>query len=494
MIDENIRGEVSGENHTGARVAGSAGVVAKLDALVGRVRGQVYLPDAAGYGTEREGFQTAARHRPDVIVGATGAEDVSAAVRFAASCGLPVAVQGTGHALLSVAGEGGVLITTHRMSGVRVDAVAKTAWIEAGVRWEQAIEEAAPYRLAPLSGSAPTVGAISYTLGGGLGLLSRQYGYAADHVRSIEVVTADGCLRHVTAESDPDLFWALLGGRDNYGVVTGMEIDLVPVSRLWGGGLFFDGGMATDVLDAYREWTSTVPDELTSSVGMIPFPDIEAVPEPLRGRYVVHVRIAYTDGAEAGEKLVAPLRAVGPRLIDTLVEMPFTESGSIHNEPVAPHSYSADNAMLRDFDTSAARTILDLAGPDAPIPCVVQLRHLGGALARPPSAPNSVGHRDAEYLLGILSPLEGFDIDTVRSVHQRLMEELAPLTIGRCLNYMYGEKPTAGQVRSAYEVGDYRRLTELKVVYDPDNMFRLNHNIPPDHRVSDRMSGTEGAA
>jgi FAD/FMN-containing dehydrogenase len=129
-------------------------------------------------------------------------------------------VQGTGHALLSVAAEGGVLITTRRMRGVRVDAEARTAWVEAGVRWEQVIHEAAPYGLAPLSGSAPHVGAGSYTLGGGLGLLSRRYGYAADHVRSIDVVTADARLHHVTAESDPDLFRALRGGRDNFGVVT----------------------------------------------------------------------------------------------------------------------------------------------------------------------------------------------------------------------------------------------------------------------------------
>ena len=144
-----------------------------------------------GYGAERAGFQTAQQHRPDVIVAATGAADVRAAVEFAAVRGLPVAVQGAGHALLSVAAEGGVLIATRRMSGVRMDVDARTAWLEAGVRWEQVIHEAAPYGLAPLSGSAPAVGAVSYTLGGGLGLLARRYGYATDYVGSIDVVTAD---------------------------------------------------------------------------------------------------------------------------------------------------------------------------------------------------------------------------------------------------------------------------------------------------------------
>jgi FAD/FMN-containing dehydrogenase len=476
MIEEKGRNP----GRTGERAAGSAGGgIAEIAALAGRVRGEVFVPGDGGYGAELGGFQTAARHRSDVVIGAAGAEDVRAAVEFARARGLPVAVQGTGHALLSVASEGGVLVTTGRMDEVRVDASARTAWIEAGVRWEKVIHEAAPYGLAPLSGSAPFVGAVSYALGGGLGLLSRKYGYAADHVRALEVVTADGRLRRVTAESDPDLFWALRGGRDNFGVVTGMEVDLFPVGRVYGGGLFFDGGLAGEVFDAYLEWTATVPDEVGSSVALIPFPDVPQVPEAFRGRHVAHVRIAYTGDAEAGEKLVAPLRTVGPCLAQTLGEMPYAAAGSIHNEPDRPHAYTADNAMLGDLDAPAMRAILKLTGPDAPVPCVVQLRHLGGALSRPPEVPNAVGHRDAGYLISVLSPLDGLDPGDVRSVHGRVFEALAPRTVGRCLNYMYGEKPTPEQVRTAYDPDDYRRLTELKAVHDPDNTFRLNHNIPP---------------
>lgn len=366
-------------------LAHDRGFTVDVDALIGQVQGPVLLPGDDGYDAERVGFQTAVQHQPAVVVGATGAADVGAAVGFASAHGLPVAVQGTGHALLSVAATGGVLITTRRMTAVRVDADASTAWLEAGVRWDQVIDEAAPYGLAPLSGSAPTIGAISFTLGGGLGLLSRRYGYTADHVRGIDVVTADARLRHVTAGSDPDLFWALRGGRDNFGVVTGLEVDLVPVARLYGGRLFFAADLAADVLDTYRHWTTTVPDELSSSVALLPFPDIPAIPEPSRGRYVAHIRIAFTGDAAAGEQLIAPLRAIGPRLIDNLGDMPYTASGFIYNEPTEPHAFAADNAMLVEFDASAVQTLLDLAGPDAPVPCIVQLRHLGGALARPPS-------------------------------------------------------------------------------------------------------------
>jgi len=471
--------EGQGVNRDDTESPESAGASAGgFGALIGQVRGPVFLPGDDGYDAERAGYQTGVQQRPAVIVGAAGAADVRAAVGFAGAHGLPVAVQATGHGL-SIPAAGGVLISTRRMTAVRVDASIRTAWIEAGVRWQHVIAAATPHGLAPLSGSAPDVGAVAYTLGGGLGLLARRYGYAADHVRSIEVVTADARLRHVTAERDPELFWAIRGGRDNFGVVTGLQIDLVPVTRLYGGGLFFAADRVADVLHAYRNWTSTVPDELTTAVALIPFPDNPAIPAPIRNRYVAHIRIAYTGAAAAGERLVAPLRAIGPRLMDTLVDMSYAASGSIFNDPTEPAAYYGTNAMLREFDASAAPIVLDLARPDAPVPCVVDLRHLGGALSRPPTVSNAVGRRDASYLLSVLTPLAASDIDSVRPVHHRLYEALAPWITGQYLNFRYGENATAEQVRAAYDPADYQRLTELKAVYDPTNMFRLNYNIPP---------------
>ncbi|MGH3376404.1 MAG: FAD-binding oxidoreductase [Actinoallomurus sp.] len=447
-----------------------------LDTLAARVRGPVLRPGDDAYDAERAGFQTAWRHRPDVIVGATEAEDVRAAVEFAGAEGLPVAVQATGHGVAAPM-DGGVLVGTRRMTGVEVDAAGRTAWIEAGVRWDQVVREAASQGLAPLNGSAPHTGAVGYTLGGGLGLLARGHGYAADHVHQVDVVTAGARLRHVTADSDPDLFWALRGGRDNFGVVTGMRIGLVPVTRLYGGGLFFPAALAGDVLAAFAEWTPTVPEEMTSSVGMIPFPDLPVIPEPFRGRHVTHVRIAYLGDAAAGERLVAPLRAVGPRLRDTLADLPYAETGSIYNDPVQPHAYSGTNLLLSGLDARALRTVAGLAGPDAPVPCVVDLRHLGGALARTPAVPNAVGHRSAAYLLRVLSPLDGTDHEAVRAAHRRVFAAMEPWsTGGRCLNFLYGDDV---QVREAYEPADFVRLTELKGVYDPANLFRLGRAIPP---------------
>ncbi|HET6860951.1 MAG TPA: FAD-binding oxidoreductase [Streptomyces sp.] len=453
----------------------------EIKALDDLTHGPVLLPGDDGHEEELAGFQTAYRHRPAVVVGAEVAQDVVTAVRFAAAHGLAVAVQATGHGL-SVATDGGVLINTRRMDGVRIDAGARTAWIEAGARWEQVVAAAAPYGLAPLSGSAPGVGAVSYTLGGGIGLLARQFGYAADQLLSAGIVTADGRLRQVDAAGDPELLWALRGAGHNFGVVTAITVGLVPVGSVYGGGMYFDGAWADDVLRAYADWTATAPDEVTSSVGLIPYPDLPQAPEPLRGRYVAHVRIAFNGTRGEGERLVAPLRAVGPRLIDDLRELPYSEGASIYRDPPFPHAYSGTNTMVRELDPAALRTVLELTGPGAPLMHVVDLRQLGGALSREPAGASAVGNREARYILRIVSMPAGPDaVAQAREVHDRVTEALAPTAVGSSLPFLYGdgERATETQTRSGYEEATYRRLVALKTALDPANLFRYNRNILP---------------
>lgn len=424
-----------------------------------QVTGPVLRPGDDRYDAERTGFQLAAAHRPDVIVAAADAGDVRAALAYAAARDLPVAVQASGHGLATAA-TGGVLVGTRRLTGLRIDPDARTVRAEAGVRWADVITTAAAHGLAPLNGSAPGVGVAGYTLGGGLGLLARQYGYTADHVRAIDVVTPDGRARHVTPDTEPDLFWALRGGRDNFGVVTALEIGLVPLTRVYGGGLYLPAGPG--VLEAWHAWTATVPEELTSSLAMIPFPDVPGVPGLLRGRHIAHIRVAFTGAFEDGERLVAPLRALGHALIDTLTDMPYTESAAIYSDPADPHAYRGTNALVRDLDTATLKTIFDLAATS-----VVQLRHLGGALSRPPEHPSAIGFRDAAYLVSALAG----DIEGPAAI----TDALAPVTLGRFLNYMYG----AADAAALYEPDTYRRLTELKARYDPANRFHAGHNIPP---------------
>ncbi|MGP4096588.1 FAD-binding oxidoreductase [Nonomuraea sp. KM90] len=428
----------------------------------------------SGYDAERTGFHLLSSHRPDLIVPAATPEEVRQAVARAAAESLPVAVQATGHGV-PLPASGGLLITTGRMNAVTVDPATATARIEAGVRWDQVIAEAARHGLAPLSGSSPVVGAVSYTLGGGLGLLARRYGYAADQVRAVDVVTADAEHHHVTPDSDPDLFWALVGGRGNFGVATALEIGLVPVERLYGGALYFGTDLVETALHTWRDWTGSLPDEMTSSIAVIPFPDVEQVPAPFRGRTVAHVRIAYTGDVAEGEELVRPLRAIGPRLVDTVGELPYTASAAIHNDPTEPAGYFATHSLLRELPPESLDALLGVRG-------VIEVRHLGGALAKPQGAPNSVGHRDAAYFAAVLSPglAPGTDPRALRPVHEAIREALSPwATGGRVLNFLYGENAGPDEVRRAYEPADYERLTELKSRWDPANLFRLNHNIPP---------------
>jgi FAD/FMN-containing dehydrogenase len=440
-----------------------------------QLEGVALSPGNAAYESARSGMQRAYLHCPSVVVRATGVDDVRLAVRYAADHSLDVAVQATGHGL-NTPTNGGVLIDTSLMTGVHIDPVARRAWAMAGVRWEQVIAAAGEYGLAPLSGSSPDVGVVGYTLSGGLGLLSRKFGYAADHVRRAELVTADGELQSVTPGAD--LFWALRGGGGNFGVVTRLEFDLMPVARIYGGGLYFDTDRIPATLKTYREWIATVPDTMSSSLGIFPLPDVPGVPPALRGRHVAHIRIAYLGTAEDGDRLVAPLRALGPRLVDTLGSMPYTASGTIHNEPKQPRNFYCANAMLSDFDASIPDTVLDLAGPDVGVFAVLQVNHLGAALTRPPAEPNAVPHRDAAAVLRVVTAPKGPEPDAAHETAHAVMRAVTPWTLGRTPNFLQGDTRAAEHAHEYYEPAALARLASLKAVHDPRNMFCCNVNVP----------------
>ncbi|MGW7681243.1 FAD-binding oxidoreductase [Kribbella sp. NPDC054772] len=417
---------------------------------------------STGYDEARLGFQRRDPHRPAVIFPVSSAVEIEEAVQYANVHDLPIAVQASGHGL-NEGLDGGVLIATGGFNGVTVDAERKTAWIEAGATWRDVLTATAPYGLAPLSGSAPGVGAISYTLGGGLGLLARRFGYAADHVRRIEVVTPDGVRRN--AEDDPELFWALRGGGGNFGVVTGIEVDLFDVPTLFGGSLYFDLAEHPSVPEVWREWTRTVPDEVTSAIAILPIPNIPQVPEPVRGKYVAQVQLAIL--GDNGEELIKPLRAIGAPALDTVGELAYVDSGRIFAEPDRPGSYSSRNVLLSDLD--ALETLPELAGPGAPRTHVIGIRHLGGALSKQPEIPNAVGHREAAYSLIVLRPDDG-------AVDQRILEPWRSSTVGRFLNFSFG-KLTGEEMAQAYDAGVYERLTDLREKYDPQRRLWANHSL-----------------
>ncbi|MFI5710147.1 FAD-binding oxidoreductase [Kribbella sp. NPDC051620] len=434
------------------------------------ITGKHWTTDTPGYDEERLGFQRREPHRPAHIVGATTPEDVQRAVRYAGEHGLTIAVKASGHGHGTPL-DGGLLITTTRLNRVTVDAQNRTAWVQAGATWQQVIEASAPHGLAPLSGSFPGVTAVPYTLGGGLGLMARRYGFATDHVRRIEVVTLDGELRK--AEDDPDLFWALRGGGGNFGIVTAMEIDLFPVPILHGGSLYYDLATTPGVLQAWRDWTRTVPDSVTSAVAVLPFPNIKQIPAALRGKYIAQIQLSIIpDGLDA-PALVSNLRgALGEPLVDTVGDLPFSESGRIFDEPGRPDAFSSRNALLSDLDPEALASIPKLAGPGAAVMCVVGIRHLGGALSQKPAVENAIGHRDAQYSLTVLSPGE----DDLRAVHDEILAPWSKDAIGRSLNFSMGPL-TDDELRYAFEPADHDRLRWLRGVYDPHGLLQANHPI-----------------
>jgi len=441
----------------------------------GRVTVDIARPGEPGYEIGRA--NTIVQEQPFGVVTARSAAEVQEAVRYAAAHDLPVAVQATGHAYTTPA-DGALLISTRAMTGISIDAAHRTARVEAGVQAGALIDAAAEHGLAPITGAARTVSIVGLTLGGGFGPLGRLYGYAADHVRELDVVTADGSLVTASPTQNADLFWATRGGRGNFGVVTAMVVDLVPVTRLYGGGLYFSASSTAHVLELYRSWVDTVPDELSSSFALLRLPPLDVIPEPIRGKFVLHVRIAYTGDAESGEALVRPLREAAPALIDDVREMPYTAVASIHNDPEEPGPFVERSALLRSLD--ALDVLLELAGPDADPPLsLVELRHLGGAVARPPARPSAVGFRDAAFtvfagtvgLPDLVEPAEEF-LD-------RLMKALSPWRVGGpYVSFLSG--PDLATVSAAYKPADYQRLRKIKAAYDPTNLFRVNHNIAPE--------------
>jgi len=453
----------------------------ELMALAAEVNGPVLTSGDEGFADEIATWNQALAHHPLVVVGATCAGDVQAAVRFAAVRDLPIAVVATGHGAVVPATDA-VMINLRRMDQISINENARTATVGAAVEAQAMIVAAAKVDLAPISGSSPNVGVVGYTLGGGVSTtLGRTYGFASDHVLSAEVVTADGVLRRIDAETEPGLFWAIRGGKGNFGVVTSLTFRLVPMTRLYGGGLYYSAEHVHAVLAAYRAVVADAPDELTVSFAFLRLPPLPFVPEPLRGRFTVHVRVAYLGSASAGEQLIARLREAAPRVIDAVRDMPYTEIAAIHADPVDPVPAYEISTLLRDFPDEAVSALLAAAGPEAETPALmVEIRQLGGALGREAKAPSAVGHRDAKFLFfagGVGAPEMG---EAFEAPLQALVDALGPWAAGgKQANFLSGIDVAPERVAKAYEPETYARLRLVKGVYDPTNLFRINHNIPP---------------
>ncbi|MFT4164550.1 MAG: FAD-binding oxidoreductase, partial [Microlunatus sp.] len=300
------------------------------------IRGAVYLPSDAGYAAAVRAWNLNAIQRPAVVVLPADAEDLRTAVGWAADAGIGVGVQATGHGSARPC-DGGMLINTSRLSGLRLDPERRRVHVGAGVGWRDVVEAAAPYGLAGLPGSSTTVGVVGYTLGGGFGWLGRRFGLAAHSVTAAEIVTADGRMRRVSRRHHPDLFWAVPGGLSNLGVVAHLEFTLHPVPTVYAGNLYYPHHRLGELLTFFADWSRRTPDELTAAVTVRRFPPVPAVPEPLRGQVWVALRGAYSGDPRRGGRLIDQARsALGPAAVDTFAVMPASRLAEVSADPVDP--------------------------------------------------------------------------------------------------------------------------------------------------------------
>lgn len=440
--------------------------------------GKVFVPDDPDYERLRRGFNLAIDQHPALILLAKNTQDVVTGVNFARENGLGVSIQLTGHGIQYPADDS-LLIVTTALASVNVDVEARTARVGAGVRFQDVLDQSLEHGLTPLLGTSPRVGVVGYTLGGGIGWLTRRFGFAADSVRWIDVVTPDGILRHASPTENADLFWALRGGGGNFGVVTAMEFALYPISTLYGGSLTYPGELAGEALRFFRDWSIQLPDEMMTSITVVKFPPIPQMPESLRGQSRVLLRAAYSgDPVSRGEALMQPWLDWQKPLENTLREMPFRDMPSIQNDPVDPTGSFASCEMFDNLSDVAIDIIVrNNMSPESKV-VFSELRLVGGALKRTDAKSSAIGNRDVAYYLVMVGFTPNSQAEAaVEAYVQRYKADLKPYVNGGVyLNFMRGSE-IRERAKDAYEPVDYQRLLDVKAKYDPDNLFRFSYPL-----------------
>lgn len=459
-----------------------------------RVRGPVLVPEDHGFAQEVAGFNLASVHHPDVVVGATGAADVVAAMQWAAAHHEPVGVQSTGHGADQPM-DGGLLVTTNRMQELEVDPRRRTARIGAGVRWRRVIDAVVPHGLAVLNGSASDAGAVGYTLGGGLPVLGRVFGFAADHLRGLDVVTPDGRLRHVDVRHEPELFALLRGGKGNLGLVTSMTLDLVPLDGFYGGGIFYPGTDALEVLSAFSRWAPTLPEHAATSVALRWMPHDPTVPEQLHKQMLVHLRFCWVGPEDEGARVLAPMRNVARPVLDLVGPMDYRDIDQVHMDATEPGLYVLTGEFLREFDTAAIVALLQLAGPGSRCPLPeVGIRLMGGAFTRTDGIQDAVSGRDAAFFLELIGWLAPHVAEATPRALAEILQAMAPWSTGRAFVNMHGIPGGEREHARAWSEEVYARLVRAKALYDPDNLLRFQHVVGQGRRPSGTGQPTDSSA
>jgi hypothetical protein len=441
------------------------------------IAGRVATPSDSDWDAARAAWNLAADQNPVADAFAESADDVAKVVTFAGSNGLKVAGQGTGHGAVALGPlDDTILLKTERMRDVEVDAGSQTATVGAGVLVEELGAAAQVHGMCSMPGSSPNVGIVGFSLGGGLSWLGRRYGFACNRVNAFDVVTADGEQRRVDADSEPDLFWALRGGGGGYAIVTRLHVNLIPISELYAGALLFPAELGAAAVRAWRDWTTTVSDDVTSIGRFLTPPPIPDVPEPLRGRPLLVFDAACIGSQEEGEATVAPLRELGEPIMDTFAQIPAEGLSRIHMDPEPPVPGLGHHEVLSDLPDDAIDAFVGAAGPGSGTPLLqAEIRQLGGALARPDENGGALASLDADFVMfGVGMPMTPELGQAIEASLDGLHETMKPWAAeGGYFNF--AERPC--DVDAILPPETCSRLREVKERWDPDGMIVANHAL-----------------
>ncbi|MGH8928852.1 MAG: FAD-binding oxidoreductase [Acidimicrobiia bacterium] len=439
------------------------------------INGRVIAPDDHGYDQARTVFYGGFDRRPAVIVRAADASDVSLVISLAHRTSLELAVRSGGH---SVAGhsvtEGGIVLDLAEMKGLDIDVDTRTAWAQTGLTAGEYTTAAGVHGLATGFGDTGSVGIGGITLGGGVGLLVRKYGLTIDDLLAAEVVTADGQLVHTDVETHPDLFWAIRGGGGNFGVATRFQFRLHPLDTVVGGILMLPA--TTEVVAGFMAESEAAPEELSTIGNVMKAPPMPFVPEEYHGQLVVMAMLVYAGKVEAGERVVRRFRALGEPIVDMVKPMAYPEMYPPEEEY---HPVAEGHTMFVDaIDDRTADLILDRLKASTAMMSVTQLRVLGGAMARVAREDTAFAHRKSRIMVNVAALYED---PTEKAEHEAWVMDLAAALRqsdnGAYVNFL-GQDGEA-RIRQAYPGPTWDRLRAIKAHYDPTNLFRLNHTIPP---------------
>jgi FAD/FMN-containing dehydrogenase len=444
------------------------------------LRGELVLPGDPSYDDVRSVWNGMIDRRPAMIARCTGANDVIAAIRFARSEGLDLAVRGGGH---NVAGnatcDGGVVIDLSPMKGVRVDAGARTVRAQGGVTWGELDTETQAFGLATTGGLVTTTGIAGYTLGGGIGWLMRRHGLACDNLISADLVTADGQIVHVSESENADLLWGLRGGGGNFGVVTEFEFRLHPVSQVMGGMLAWPAAAGPDVLRFWREWTANTPDELCTMAAYLYAPPEPFVPPQVVGSLIFAIACCHIDPEGSAEDDLQPLRDLEPA-VDVVGPIPYQALQAMFDATAPRGSRNYWRSGYVDELTDDAIAMIAQHAGTLPAPMgQLHVHQMGGAVSRVPAGATAFGNRGSGFLMNYIGLWQDPAEDEANAAWVRSASNaMEPFGTGaRYVNFL-ADEGEAG-VRSAYERETYIRLQGLKARYDPTNVFHLNQNIKP---------------